>query len=117
MENQEAINKIEFDYEGHHYVLEYTPESIKRMESAGFVIGELYDKPQLRIEQLWDGAFIAHESRVSANVRKNLFNQMKCKKIIRVLAEMYNNVLSQLVPDIDSDDEEYTGNVKWTATP
>ena len=41
---------------------------------------------------------------------------MKCKKLIRVLMEMYNNVSAQLIPDIDSDDEEYTGNVEWTAT-
>ena len=109
-------NQIHFDYEGHHYCLEYTPASVTRMEQNGFIVGEVFDKPNLRIPQLWDGAFIAHESRASATTRKDIYDQMKCKKLIRVLMEMYNNVSAQLIPDIDSEDEEYTGNLEWTAT-
>lgn len=116
MPDIKQVNQINFDYDGKHYCLEYTPKSISRMEAAGFVLEEIYSKPNLRIPQLWDGAFIAHESRVSTTVKNELFEKMKCKKLVRVLAEMYNNVTSQLVPDIDSEDEEYTGNVEWTAT-
>lgn len=114
--SEKAVNQITFDYEGKHYTLEYTPATIKRMEAAGFDISEIGSKPQTRIEQLWLGAFMAHHARVSDTVKKELWEQMKCKKILNALIEMYNTTLSNLIPDLDSDDEEFAGNVEWTAT-
>lgn len=111
------VNKIDFDYNGKHYCLEYTPDSIKRMEAAGFSMNDLFDKPQTRIEQLWAGAFLAHERKVSSTVIKNLYEEMKCKKLIGTLITMYNNTLQNLVPDLDDNaEEEQRGNVKWTAS-
>ena len=111
------VNKIDFDYNGKHYCLEYTPDSIKRMEAAGFSMNDLFDKPQTRIEQLWAGAFIAHERKVSSTIVKKLYDEMKSKKLVGTLITMYNNTLQNLVPDLESDDgEEQMGNVKWTAS-
>lgn len=118
MSNIENVNKIEFDYNDKHYCLEYTPDSLARMESAGFVIDEVFTKPNLRIPQLWDGAFIAHESRVSNNIKKAIYKEFKSKKLIEALYQMYNNVTAQLVPDLDDDNtEDNEGNVKWRALP
>lgn len=106
------INAIEFEYEGKHYCLEYTPDTIKTMEANGFNINEIGDKPATRIEQLWAGAFLANHRRVSNTVIMALFKKMKDReKLLRKLMEMYNNSLSYLLPD--EDDE---GNVDWTAT-
>lgn len=107
------VNQINFDYNGKHYCLEYTPESVKQMEAAGFNINDVGDKPATRIEQLWAGAFIANHRRNTSNtIIKELYKQMKDKeKLLSVLSEMYNNTLSYLMPD--EDDE---GNVDWTAT-
>ena len=117
MNNEQGkVNQINFDYEGKHYCLEYTPATIKRMEAAGFDISEIATKPQTRIEQLWAGAFMAHEGRTSNTVIQSLWQEMKCKKILNALIQMYNNTLTNIIPDIDSDDEEYTGNVEWRAT-
>lgn len=111
------VNQINFDYNGKHYCLEYTPATIKMMEASGFTMNDFIDKPQTRIEQLWDGAFLAHERNISATVRKQLYDEMKSKKLLTALATMYNNVLSNLLPDVGEDDEdEYVGNVNWTAT-
>jgi len=107
------MNRIDFDYNGKHYCLEYTPATIKIMEANGFNINDLADKPQTRIEQLWSGAFLAHERNVSETVKKNLYDEMKSKKLLNALCTMYNNVLSNLLPD-DDDDDEYVGNVPWT---
>ena len=106
------MNQINFDYNDKHYCLEYTPESIKQMEAAGFSINDFSDKPQTRIEQLWAGAFLAHNRKTSNTVMKELYGKMKDKEtLVNTLLEMYNVTLSNLMPD--EDDE---GNVEWTAT-
>ena len=115
--DNENVNKIEFDYNGKHYCLEYTPDSLARMEAAGFVAEEVFTKPNLRIPQLWEGAFIAHESRVSSTIKKAIWKDFKGKKLVQTLYQMYNNVTAQLIPDIDDDDEDDEGNAKWTALP
>ena len=110
------VNQINFDYNGKHYCLEYTPATIKVMEASGFSMNDFTDKPQTRIEQLWMGAFLAHERNVSDTVKRKLYEEMKSKKLLSALVTMYNNVLSNLLPDVDEDDEdEYVGNVEWTA--
>lgn len=106
------VNQINFDYNGKHYCLEYTLDTIKQMEAGGFNINDIGAKPATRLEQLWAGAFIANCRKTSTTVIKDLFGKMKDKeKLFSALTEMYNNTLSNLVPD--EDDE---GNVEWTAT-
>lgn len=105
-------NQINFDYNGRHYCLEYTRDSIKQMEAAGFSVSDLGDKPATRIEQLWAGAFLANERRTSQNVIKELYDKMKDKEaLLKKLLEMYQATLNYLMPD-----EDNSGNVEWTAT-
>ena len=112
MSDTQKTNQINFTYLDKDYCLEYTPATIQQMESAGFNINELGDKPALRIEQLWQGAFLANHRRVSDTVKKELYRKMKDKEaLLKKLAEMYNNALEYLIPD--EDDE---GNVEWTAS-
>ena len=111
----ENINRIEFDYNGKHYCLEYTPDTLARMEASGFILDEVTTKPNLRIPQLWEGAFLAHESRVSKTVRNAIFKAFKSDELIKTLYAMYNNVSAQLMGE-DSD-EENQGERKWTALP
>ena len=107
MADIKKVNQINFDYNGKHYCLEYTRETVKQMEAMGFSINDIGDKPATRIEQLWAGAFLA-------NCRKELFDKMKNREaLLKTLTEMYNNTLSYLLPDAEDDDE---GNVDWTAT-
>lgn len=106
------LNQINFDYNGKHYCLEYTLETIKQMEAAGFNINDVGDRPATRIEQLWAGAFLANNRKTSQNIVKELYGKMKDKeKLFQTLTEMYQNTLSNLLPD-----EEDEGNVEWTAT-
>ena len=106
-------NQINFDYNDKHYCLEYTPDAIKQMENAGFVLSEIGEKPATRIEQLWAGAFLANHRKVSSSVIKELYGKMKNKEeLLKKLTEMYNSALSYLMPDESEDDE---GNVDWTA--
>lgn len=111
----ENINRIEFDYNGKHYCLEYTPDTLSRMEASGFVLEECATKPNLRIPQLWDGAFLAHESRVSATIRKKIYDEFKEEELFKTLYAMYNNVSSQLLGNQEG--EEGVGERKWKALP
>lgn len=109
-----ATNKINFEYNGKKYCLEYTRTTVKQMEAAGFTASDIGDKPATRLEQLWAGAFLANHKKVSQNVISELYGKMKDKEaLLQKLAEMYNNTLNYLLPDPDEDDE---GNVEWTAT-
>ena len=106
-----TMNQINFDYNDKHYCLEYTPESIKQMEAAGFSINDFSDKPQTRIEQLWAGAFLAHNRKTSNNVMKELYGKMKDKdKLLEALRNMVAETYNSLM------DEGDEGNVEWTAT-
>ena len=108
------VNQINFDYDGKHYCLEYTRDTVKHMEAAGFTINDIDSKPATRIEQLWAGAFMANHRRVSNTIVKELYGKMKDKDaLLKKLAEMYNATLDYLLNDDEDGDE---GNVEWTAT-
>lgn len=109
--------QINFEYNGKRYCLEYTRETVKQMESAGFNINQIGDMPATRIEQLWEGAFLAHHRRVIGDgIAMEIYKEIDDKKaLLKKLAEMYNATLSYLLPDED-DEEGNAGNVKWTAT-
>lgn len=49
--------KLELDYDGEHYVLEYNREAIKLMESNGFKIDEYATKPMTMVEMAFQFAF------------------------------------------------------------
>lgn len=114
MSDIQNANQINFTYKGKEYCLEYTRDSVKRMESAGFSINDMGDKPATRIEQLWTGAFLAHHRKMAAEGDvMAIYKAIKDKDgLLKKLAEMYNNTLGYLLPD-EEDDE---GNVEWTAT-
>lgn len=101
---------LKFTYNDKEYWLEYTRETVKQMESAGFKTSDIGELPATRIEQLWAGAFLAHERMVSNTVIEKMYKQMKNKEqLLQKLTEMYNSALTYLM-----DDE---GNVEWTVTP
>lgn len=101
---------MKFTYNDKEYCLEYTRETIKQMEAAGFKTSDIGELPATRIEQLWAGAFLAHERMVSNTVIEKMYKQMKNKEqLLQKLTEMYNSALTYLM------DNE--GNVEWTVTP
>lgn len=105
---------ISFDYNGRHYILEYTRDSVKQMEAAGFDPSNIEARPALSLEQMWAGAFIEHHRSVSNTVVKALYDQMKNKtKLFEALKNMMAETYESLLPD----EEDDQGNVEWTATP
>lgn len=103
------MSKITLTHKKTEYVLEYNRQTIKVMESQGFVLEEVTSKPATMIPLLFDGAFIKNHGRVKRNVKDEIFESLKDKTgLMQVLMEMYAETLSSLIED--NADE---GNVTW----
>ena len=97
--------QIRFTYEGEQYTLEYTRDSVCKMEDKGFDIGSYDDKKVTFIRQLVSGAFIAHHSELSLAEIDKIYDSLDNKEeLLKKLAEMYAEPVNSLVEP---------GNVKW----
>ena len=103
------MSKIALTHKKVEYTLEYNRQTIKTMESQGFVLDEVTSKPATMIPLLFSGAFIKNHRGVKRNVVDEIFENLKDKNgLMQVLMEMYAETLSSLVED--GADE---GNVSW----
>ena len=105
------MSKINLTYDKKEYVLEYNRQSVKTMESQGFVLEELTTKPMTMIPLLFSGAFIKNHSGKDGVKRKvidEIFEEIGDKTaLMEALMEMYADTLATLT---DSSNE---GNVTW----
>lgn len=105
--------KINITYDNRTYTLEYTRESIRTMESMGFIADELFSKPALRIPELFYGAFAVHHRGIKRKEVDKMFNGITNRsELIQKLAEMYRETLSTLVEESEGNE----GNVTWTVS-
>ena len=102
------MSKIILTHDKMEYTLEYSRQSVKTMESQGFVLDELTSKPMNMIPKLFAGAFIKNHSGVKRRVIDEMFDNLVDKSgLFEALMEMYAETLSSLT---ESQDE---GNVTW----
>ena len=66
--------KIEFDYDGEHYVLEYDRASINYMEAKGFVLEQFQSKPSTMLGLAWEGAFVKNHKKEKVGKVNELFD-------------------------------------------
>lgn len=98
--------KIEFDYENQHYILEFSRNVCRQMESAGFIITEIDTKPATRIPQLFEGAFLLHHKRVKGEKIKEIYKHISRKdELIQKLAELYYEAVSTLMDEETEEDD------------
>ncbi len=103
--------QIRFEFEGTDYTLEFTRNSIRQMESKGFKINDIQDKPMTVLPQLFAGAFLVHHRNIKQETVDKIFNQMGNKQeLIEKLGAMYAEPLESLF------DEPEEGNLKWEAS-
>lgn len=69
--------KIEFDYNGKHYVLEYTAASLKKMERSGVKFSKLDDMVFSAPEILFRGAFYANHPTESPVTIHEIYRALK----------------------------------------
>ena len=103
------MSKIVLNYENKEYELEFNRQSVKMMESQGFVLDEITSKPMTMIPLLFSGAFIKNCKGVKRSTVDEIFDSIGDKTgLMQALMEMYAETLSTLTDDVGE------GNVSWT---
>ena len=102
--------KINFNYDGIDYCLEYTRATVKRMEDRGFVAARILEAPMTVLPELFAGAFQANHRFTDRKVIDAIFDKMTDKKqLIETLTKMYNEPIEALMEDCSDE-----GNgIKW----
>lgn len=104
------MKQITIKHEDKQYTLEYTRNSVKKMEQAGFIIQDIQSKPGTLVPMLFEGAFLSKHRYVKKEVLDEIFNNLENKEdFIAVLAEMYQDTLLTIISNTD----EEQGNLKW----
>jgi hypothetical protein len=104
--------KIEFNYENTHYVLEFSRNVVRQMEATGFVISEIDTKPMTRIPQLFEGAFVMHHRKERKEKITEIFSHFTRKDdLIMKLTEMYYEAMTTLIDDEEVEND--TKKIEW----
>lgn len=102
--------KIEFNYKGTDYVLEYNRKSVEFMERQGFVVSELAEKPMLMLPMAFEGLFFKNHKNIKKSEIDEIFDKFKDKNaLISTIAEMLNETYNTL----QSEPEGAEGNIDW----
>ena len=102
--------KIEFNYNGKDYVLEYNRKSVEFMERQGFLVSELATKPMLMLPMAFEGLFFKNHKNAKQSEIDEIYEHFTDKQaLISTIAEMLNETYSTL----QDDPEDNEGNIIW----
>lgn len=104
--------KIEFNYEGKDYTLEYDRKAIKIMEANGLEIKKIEDQPFSMTEILWQGAFLKNHKHEKPETIQKIYEKIKDKSdlnagLISMLSETYTSIMG------DSEEDDETKKIEW----
>lgn len=104
------MSKITMTYKKTEYVLEYNRQSVKTMESQGFILDEITSKPMTMIPMLFAGAFIKNHRGIKRSLIDEIYDNINDKTgLMQGLIEMYAETLSSLTDDTENNE----GNAVW----
>lgn len=118
--------KIEFDFEGDHYILEYTARSLKKLERSGVKISKLDEMIFSAPEILFKGAFFANHPNVADKTVTKIYNALKRSnegaeveldedgREVDALANCLAEMLKEAVDELTGRGEQ--GNISWKIT-
>ena len=102
--------KIELNYKGIDYTLEYNRAAVKVLEAQGFKSDELLEKPMTNIELLFQCAFIKNHPNTQINVISEILAACPNKNDLLVsLKQMVDETYESLLAEPEGDE----GNVVW----
>ena len=106
------MTKISFSYDGKDYCLEYTRQTVKKMEDRGFVAARILEAPMTVLPELFAGSFMANHKYTDRKIIDAIYDKMTDKKqLVETLTQMYNEPIEALMADGDE------GNgIQWTTT-
>lgn len=103
------MSKITLNYLEKDYTLEYNRQSVRMMESQGFVLEQISEKPVTMIPMMFSGAFIKNHRGLKRAFIDEIFDEVADKSgLLNALMEMYAETLSSL-----TDENEVEGNAIW----
>ena len=103
--------QIDLEYNGKKYCLEFTRESIKQMEMAGFLLEDVARKPMTTLPIFFAGAFKAHHKYdAKPKVIEEIFDKVENKSaLLSKLLDMYQYPMEELI-----ENENNEGNaIAW----
>ena len=95
------------------YVLEFTRESVERLEDSGFNIADVKTKPVSTLPTLFKGAFLAHCSYLKDDVLDEIYKSIEDKVgFMEKLIEMYAEPVEALLHEPEPSEK----NARWEAS-
>lgn len=119
-------SRIEFDYNGKHYRLGFTADTLRRMEREGVKLAKLDDMVVSAPEILFRGAFYENHPEVNAKKAREIYRALKRTaddtepeldeygRETDALNDALAQMLSEAVDELNGRGEK--GNVSWTVT-
>lgn len=102
------MQPITFTYKDTDYTLEYSRKTVQIMESQGFSLNKMSDRPMTMIPLLFKGAFLMHHKTVKEETVNAIYKALKDKEaLIQKLLELYAAPISELL------DDDNSGNLEW----
>jgi hypothetical protein len=111
--------KINLEYNGNAYTLEYSRTSVRQMEDQGFVVDQLSEKPVTMVPMLVYGAFIKHHKGIKRSLVDEIYDHVTDKigdgdnGFIHALLEMYAETVTALT---DSKSADEGNRAVWKVT-
>ena len=103
--------KIELEYEGQNYTLEYDRIGIKMLEANGFNIDEFLEKPMTNTELVFQGAFLKNHPNVKLTTIDEIFKSCPDKSgLMSTLHKMITDSYTSLLAEPKDDDPK---KVQW----
>lgn len=117
---------IKFDYNGRHYELMFTANSLKKMEKAGVKFAKLDEAIFTAQETIFWGAFLANYPSITRKETNEIYRALKRTaedmeaqydedgNEVDALAEALGAMLNEAVDELSARGNE--GNVSWKMT-
>ena len=105
--------KIQIDYNGKDYVLEFTKDSVRWLQQKGFDIEKISSETMDQVPLLFQGALKANHGYVKLEYATEVFTSLgNRQELINKLLEMYSEPISKLL-GIDGDEESGEKKGEW----
>ena len=107
----ELNTKINLNYKGISYTLEYNRMAIKMIENDGFSLESFSSQPMTMIDLAFKGAFYKNHRKVQNTLMEEIYDHCPDKeKLIESLTAMIAECYNSLTKDPSEDNE---GNATW----
>ena len=104
--------KITINWHGSDYTMEFNRKTVLGMESLGFEVSKISQKPNTMIPLLVQGSFAMHHPNMKPETAMDIFYDQSDKLgLITALSEMYSEPGEKLLEE--PDDEAQAKNTTW----